>query len=242
MQSSVSDMDATLTECCAPIFNLVEALRDPESAEQVPATLRAEVEQAFIELERKAFEVQWPTSVTRDVRFGMAAYVDETVLSSRWPHKFDWMVKPLCVEFFGESNAGEAFFRRLTELREDLKANRAVVELYYSCLQFGYQGCYRLRGYEQLQALVATLRAQLEDLRGAVPRSLADEAVPESRLVYRISGNQPYWVMLSIGGAILMGMFLTYGSLMKESLSVSAEHLNEQELTSRMDSEISNDD
>lgn len=242
MQGPITEIDATLTEVCTPIFNLVESLRDPDQAEQVSAQLRENLERAFLELERKAFEVQWPAPLTRDVRFGMAAYVDEMVLSSRWPHKFDWMVKPLCVEFFGESNAGEVFFQRLAELREDLSANRTVVELYYCCLQFGYQGCYRLRGYEQLQALSATIRAQLEDLHGAAPRDLADQAVPESRLVYRIGGNQPYWVMASIGAAALVSMFLAYGSVMKESLTVSAAHLAEIQVTTRMESENHDND
>ena len=230
MQAEYSELDATLVEGCAPIFNLVEPLRNPDRAESVPAELRKDLEQAFLELERRAFEKQWPSSMTRDVRFGMAAYVDEMVMSSRWPHKFDWMVKPLCVEFFGESNAGEAFFDRLEELRQDLSNQRLVVELYFSCLQFGYQGCYRIRGYEPLQALVANLRAELEDLNGPVPRDLADQAVPESRLVYRIGGNQPYWVMASIGAAAMMSLFLAYGAMMRTSLEDSAEHLIEREM------------
>lgn len=229
MHAEYGELDATLVESCAPIFNLVEPLRDPAMAESVPPELRKDLEQAFLELERRAFEKQWPTAMTRDVRFGMAAYVDEMVMSSRWPHKFDWMVKPLCVEYFGESNAGEAFFSRLEEMRQDIPAHRLVIELYFSCLQFGYQGCYRIRGYEPLQALIANMRAELEDSKGPVPRELADQAVPESRLVYRIGGNQPYWVMASIGAAVIMSLFLAYGAMMKTSLEESAEQLIERE-------------
>lgn len=242
MDAGFRELDATLVESCAPLFNLVEPLRDPIQAEAVPAEMRKDIEQAFLELERRAFEKQWPSQVTRDVRFGMAAYVDELVMSSRWPHKFDWMVKPLCVDFFGESNAGEAFFTRLEELRQDLPNQRLVVELYFSCLQFGYQGCYRLRGYEPLQALIANLRAQLEDMSGSVPRELADKAVPESRLVYRIGGNQPYWVMASIGAAVIMSMFLAYSAMMRTSLEESASHLVEREvMTSQANREAIDD-
>lgn len=225
MDTRSHDMEAVLVESCSPIFNLVEPLRQPEQADLVESSLRADLEQAFVELERRAFEHQWPSAVTRDVRYCMAAYVDERVMSSRWPHKFDWMVKPLCVEYFGDSNAGEGFFARLDELRRGLPEHRAVAELYFSCLQFGYQGSYTLKGFDQLQAYIATFRAQLDDLRGPVNRELADQAVPERQLVYRIGGNQPYWVMAAVGGALLVALFLTYGGLMKSALSGSADRL-----------------
>ncbi|MEX2365256.1 MAG: DotU family type IV/VI secretion system protein, partial [Pseudohongiellaceae bacterium] len=99
------------------------------------------------------------------------------------------------------------------------------VELYFSCLQFGYQGSYKLKGFDQLQAYISTFRAQLDDQRGPVNRDLADQAVPERRLVYRIGGNQPYWVMAAVGGALMVALFLTYGGLMKTALSASADQL-----------------
>ncbi|AJQ93819.1 type IVB secretion system protein IcmH/DotU [Gynuella sunshinyii] len=234
MEESLREMEAALVESTAPIFNLVEPLNIPEFADQVPESLRVDIEQAFIDLERRAFEKQWPATITRDIRFAMAAYVDELVMSSRWPKKFDWMVKPLCIEYFGESNAGEVFFNRLNELRQEFAKNRLVIGLFYTCLQFGYQGVYRIKGYDQLQAYLVSLRSQLEDSQGVVPRELADSAVPESKLVYRISGSQPYWVMVSIGAAILVTMVLAYGSIMKKSIVDSAERLTQKELTLRM--------
>ena len=233
MEETFCEMEATLVESTAPIFNLVEPLNVPELADQVPESMRTDIEQAFTDLERRAFEKQWPATIVRDIRFAMAAYVDELVMSSRWPRKFDWMVEPLCIEYFGESNAGEVFFSRLNELRQDFDKNRLVIELFYTCLQFGYQGIYRIKGYDQLQAYLVTLRSQLEDLRGIVSRELADSAIPESKLVYRIGGNQPYWVMASIGAAVLVVMVLTYGSVMRKSIVDSAERLTQKELTLR---------
>lgn len=214
------EVDAIIVECCAPIFTLAEGMNDDS-----PVNLRSEAEEAFLAFERKAFEKQLPSALVRDIKYATAAYVDEVVLSSEWPGKIRWMGRPLCVEFFGDSNAGEGFFKRLTELETDFAKNRAVLEHYYTCIQFGFEGIYRLLGYERLQALQARLREQLDDVRGPVNRQLADSAAPESRLVYRLSSRQPYWVMAALSGALLMGMVALYGHFTRESIEQSSANI-----------------
>ncbi|ADZ92887.1 DotU family type IV/VI secretion system protein [Marinomonas mediterranea] len=252
MDNQLNILDATLVEGAAPIFSLVEARIasanskgiEPNSTEvnlqmqdvgqeagsaQDSISFRKSIEQAFTDLERRAFEMEWVASMTRDVKFALAAYVDEAVMSSNLEEKLEWMSKPLCIEYFGESNAGEAFFTKLDRLREDLKDNQVTVSLYYVCLQLGYQGMYRIKGYERLQAYLATFRGQLDDTFSAAPRTLGEAAIPENKLIYKIGTRQPYWVMLSVGGAVLVSMVLAYGAVMKYSLNESAHRMEQAE-------------
>ncbi|TDO95538.1 DotU family type IV/VI secretion system protein [Marinomonas balearica] len=252
MDSQLNILDATLVEGAAPIFSLVEARiasnepSNAESTQQEPEVassqshetgasnnesidFRKAVEQAFTDLERRAFEMEWSAAMTRDVKFALAAYVDEAVMSSNLESKLEWMSRPLCIEYFGESKAGEAFFDKLDLLRENLLENQVTISLYYVCLQLGYQGMYRIRGYERLQAYLSTFRNQLDDTFSAAPRTLAEAAIPENKLIYRIGTRQPYWVMLSVGGAVLVSMVLTYGAVMKYSLNESAHRIEQAE-------------
>lgn len=216
--------DAIMVECCAPIFGLTAYLQQPE---QLTTSFRDDVEEAFLALERKAFEKQLPPTLVRDLKYAMAAYTDEMVMSSGWSGRMQWLSRPLCVEFFGDSNAGEGFFNRLTELEAVAAENRLILEHYYTCIQLGYQGIYKLYGQERLLALQSNLRSLLDELRGPVNRTLADSAAPESKLVYRLSGQQPYWVMAVLFSSAMIGMFAAYGNYTQDAVAASSVAISE---------------
>lgn len=218
--SDTATTDSIIVECCAPIFSMTGQLSDPD---QVPDNFREEVDEAFLAMERKAFEKQLHPTLVRDIKYAMAAYTDEMVMGSGWPNKTAWVMRPLCVEFFGDSNAGEGFFTRLEVLQQDPAKHFLVLEHYYTCLQLGFQGVYKLHGLERLQALQSTLREKLDERRGPVERTLANSAAPESKLVYRISGRQPYWVMAAISAALVVVMLTIYSSNTRSAIAESAE-------------------
>jgi type VI secretion system protein ImpK len=218
-------LDSLIVEVCSPIFTELTPLQVGEQADNATDDLRAIVEKQFVMLERRFFECQVAPEITRDVKFAMAAYSDEVVLNSRWPNKYDWMAKPLAIEFFGDSAIGENFFVRLDELRTQSEPNKDVLQLYYSVLILGFQGKYRLSGYDQLQAYIAAFRTEIEKFNSSVSRVLADNASPESLVSSRIVGGQSYWVMATVLVAVILGMTFFYSSKMQEEIGVSAEKI-----------------
>ncbi|MFQ3292171.1 DotU family type IV/VI secretion system protein, partial [Reinekea sp.] len=114
----------------------------------------------------------------------------------------------------------------LEQHKQDFKSNLAVIQLYYSVLQFGFQGQYRLDGYEKLQAVMNNLQVELDQQIGTVERKLADDSAPENKITYQLVGRQPYWVMVAIGSAVLMMLVLNYGSQTQQAISESAHSIS----------------
>jgi len=218
-------LSAAIVEACSPAINLVTPLLRAENADGMSVDLREQTEEAFVSLERKFFEYQIDAETVYDIKFGVAAFADEIIMSSRWEHKYTWMSKPLVVNYFGESSAGTRFFERIDELRADYASNAPVIEFYYTLLQLGFQGKYRIEGFEKLQAYISTLRLEIDKNAGQVERLLADVAVPESTLSYRIAGKQSIWVMCITAVASLFFMVLVYSNLMESAISDSAENI-----------------
>lgn len=227
------ELDALIVEVCAPIFTQLVPLQTPEAADQAPDDLRALVEKSFVMLERRCFECQVSPEHIRDLKYAMAAFADEVVLNSRWEHKYDWMARPLAVDFFGDSAIGQNFFNRLQQLREKPEENSAILQLYFSVLSLGFQGKYRLEGYDQLQAYISTFRIELEQLTSGVSRILADNAAPETQLRSRIAGQQSYWVMGVLFVAAVLSMTLVYSSKTQQAITASATSIKQLSLPER---------
>ncbi len=216
-------LDALIVEVCSPIFSLLTPLQVAEAADAAPDDLRESVEKSFVMLERRCFECQLAPEIIRDIKFAMAAFSDEVVLNSRWPNKYDWMAKPLCIEYFGDSAVGQTFFDRLNVIRAENTPNVDVLQLYFSVLVLGFQGKYRLDGYDQLQAYISAFRIEIEKFNAGVSRVLAENASPESKITSRIAGAQSYWVMAVLLVASLLGMTLLYSSKTQQAIARSAD-------------------
>jgi len=196
-----------LLECCTSLFALMTPFKAADRGAGVPENYRDNIIAGFNELERMAFEREITMQVVKDARYALAAYIDEVVLSSDWPGRLDWMARPLQLEFFGEHLAGEGFFSRLAELRQDGARNLDLIELYYVCLQMGFEGVYRLKGIEQLMALQVDLRSQIENHRGGTTSRLSPNGLPKEGMLARARREIPYWV---IGTVTLAVFFFTY--------------------------------
>jgi type VI secretion system protein ImpK len=197
-----------LLECCAQLFAVAVPLRSANRATEVGADLREQVLNGFDVLERTAFERQISTAVVQDAKYALAAFIDEAVLGSSWSGRMEWMNRPLQLEQFGEHLAGEGFFTRLANLRQGGEQNMDLLELYYTCLQLGFEGMYKLRGLEQLMALQVDLRSQIDGYRGVADPRLSPEGVAKAGMFARMGRHIPYWVIVVVTTA---GLFFGYG-------------------------------
>lgn len=144
---------------------------------ELPAceTLRRRVLLLFETLKSKAqLAGVIPTDVD-DVRYALAAYLDEMIQYAEWPGKAEWTRQPLQAILFSESKAGSTFFSRLQQVR---KRSKGALEVYYLCLVLGFQGEYRLGGAHELEELIDDLRRELT--QGTSPKISVHGMRPEA--------------------------------------------------------------
>ncbi len=210
--STSSPVNAVL-ECCSELLAIVMPLRGGRGSAELPEDFRERVLGGFDTLERMAFERQLATSTVQDAKYALAAFVDESVLASEWSGRLEWMSEPLQLEFFGEHLAGEGFFRRLGALRQGGEANADTLELYYVCLQLGFEGVYRMRGLEQLMALQVDLRSQIDGYRGVPDPRLSIHGAPRVGVLQRVGRHLPYWVIASVTMAVVLSGYAGYAAV-----------------------------
>ena len=192
---TVGDQDNPLLESCSNLFSLTVPLATGDRGEKLTDDYREKILSAFAELEREGFEKQLASNDVNEAKYALAAYIDERVLSSSWHGKTDWMGRPLQLEFFGDHLAGEGFYEHLKKLRQAGERNLAILEVYYVCLQMGFEGMYRMRGSEQLLALQVDVRSQINDYRGRPTREISPHGVPDIGLLETVGREVPYWVI-----------------------------------------------
>jgi type VI secretion system protein ImpK len=116
-----------------------------------------------------------------EIRYALAALVDEVVLSKGGPLREFWLTQLLQLKYFGENVAGDMFFERLAVLRRD-PSRTEVLKVYYLCLMFGFRGKYRVRGGE----------LELLDVIDAVRNELVRAKVIPADSLLSPNGQRPY--------------------------------------------------
>jgi type VI secretion system protein ImpK len=217
-----------ILECCAPLFSLLLPLKNAAAAEKAPSDLREQVIDLFDVLERMGYEKGLTSTEIQHARYAMAAFTDELIMGSSWPGRLQWMSKPLQLEFFGENSAGQGFFERLEKLRQSGDKHRNLLELFYLCLQMGFEGVYRLKGLEQLMALQVDLRSQLEDSIGKVDRVLSPNGKPKEGLIFKVGRNVPTWVIGSVTGAVMMFLYFGFSWVVHNDAAKSSDQIEKQ--------------
>ncbi len=145
-------------------------------------------------------------------RFAVAAYLDEMVLSSKWPAGEDWPSQPLQYELFGTHEAGVEFFRRLETIRKGGgSSNPDLLELYYHCLVLGFEGQYTLAGREKRQSLIRDIARELGNIRGGMPE-LSPHGRRPDELIHVVKPNRLPWVVCgaSVAAAVVCFIMLTF--------------------------------
>lgn len=216
-----------LLECSASVFALTARLKRNIEGESL-SDYREQITKAFDVLERMAFERQIETSTVQDAKYALAAFVDEAVLASDYPGRMEWMSNPLQLQFFGEHLAGENFYQKLNALRQSGEKNLELLELYYTCLQLGFEGMYRMRGLEALMALQVDLRSQIDGYRGIVDPRLAPEGKPKTGIIARVSRHIPFWVIGVVTIGLVFFSYAGYSVLLSKQVDASLQKIDRQ--------------
>ncbi|HVK71636.1 MAG TPA: DotU family type IV/VI secretion system protein [Polyangium sp.] len=140
---------------CSDVLSLILQLRNSRDL-PAPDILQRRVLQLFDTMMQNGREARIPEQDMIDAKFALAAFADEVIYHSSWPGKTQWLSNPLQLQFFQLNTAGDQFFVNLDNLHG--QRNRShVAQIYFLCLALGFQGKYRLRHQEGLQAVVEGL-------------------------------------------------------------------------------------
>jgi type VI secretion system protein ImpK len=147
-----------LSELCTDFFLFGMQIRSGNVELPACQTLKRRVLLLFETLKNQADRAHVSPTDVEDVRYALAAYIDEMVQYADWEGKHEWAAHPLQAQLFGESRAGVGFFDRLQEVR---RRSPAALEVYYLCLTLGFQGEYGISGSHELDDLIEDLQREL---------------------------------------------------------------------------------
>jgi type VI secretion system protein ImpK len=153
----------------------------------------------------------------RQAKFPLVAFLDETVISSNWHRKDEWLTEPLQIKLFDTFNAGEDFFKNLNNLRQKTSSNKDVLEVYYLSLTLGFKGMYQLQSPETLRRVVDDLNIELHpELYNSI-EAISPNGKPKENFIQIIKVGIPLWVYPVTAVIICIIFYLIM------SLSISAK-------------------
>lgn len=197
-------LETSLDALAAPVLELVLQLR---AKQLTPSNdLRPRVAEMLKHLEERGLALRYTEEQIRTVKFALAAFVDETVLTADFPLRDVWEKYPLQLEYFGEHLAGVKFYERLEELLKKPEENGELIEIYYLCLLLGFKGRYNIYFEDQLKEVIKKTADELRRIGRLVDMELSPhwraadqpEPPPDPRL--------PLWA--KIGSGVAAGLFV----------------------------------
>lgn len=186
-------------------------LKDPGDAE----TLRQKVDEQFRGLESRARQGGVPLEDVQLVKYAIAAFIDESILTSAWPAKDVWSGKPLQLEYFNDFSAGEEFYVKLEAVRAGANPRKAeILEVFYSCLALGFRGKYvDLQGMEKKKVLMDTLAREIKAAKPAVAAGLSPAWKPPEEAAALVQAL-PAWLVPALGGVVVLLLFIVMAILL----------------------------
>lgn len=174
------------------------------------------VDQFFGQFERNAKKMGIGFDDVSDAKYAFCALLDEAILASNSAIRPAWEIRPLQLRYFGDHLAGENFFSKLEQLRNQGASRIQALEVFYLCLLLGFEGKYVFEGSEKLNYLVTRLGEEIQHLKGQQQEFAPHWRAPdEIRNIIR--HEVPLWVYVALLGIIGLSCFLTLNWLLGRS-------------------------
>jgi type VI secretion system protein ImpK len=148
----------------------------------------------FKRFENNARQIGFDNEKIHFAKFALVAFLDETIITSSWSHKDEWISDPLQIKMFDTFNAGEEFFTHMMQLRQKTSINKEVLEIYYLCLSLGFKGKYQLQSPENLRRIIDDLNLELHPEAYRSREMLSPNGRPRQSLVQTVKTGFPLWV------------------------------------------------
>ena len=211
-----------LVAAANPLLNIIPQLR-ASMEHPNPSALRESLARGIREFEARARTVGIPTEKIIAARYALCTLIDENAANTPWGASGAWAQHGLLALFHGETEGGEKFFQVLARLAENPQANLDILELMYICLQFGFEGRFRVieGGSRQLEAVRQRLLSIIRKQRGEYERDLSGSWQGVATRGQARLGWMPLWVVGAVTVLLLLGIYLGF----KLSLSGASDRL-----------------
>jgi type VI secretion system protein ImpK len=177
-----------------------------------PTALRDSLAQGIRQFEAQARAAGVPTEKIVAARYALCTLIDETATSTPLGASGAWAHQGLLALFHGEVGGGEKFFQLLARLAENPQANIDLLELLYVCLEFGFEGRYRVTegGQRQLEAIRQRLLMIIRKQRGDYERDLSPNWRGVSAASQRRLGWMPLWAVGAVSALLLVVIYVGF--------------------------------
>ncbi len=201
-----------ISELCSDCFMLTLQLRAANEYGD-PLVLRNKILELLDSFERQALTEGIEQAKVQSAKFAIAAFIDETIMSSEWEQRSEWLSNPLQLKLFNCFNAGEEFYTRLSQLRQRQRENVEVLEVYFLCLSLGYRGKYQLEAPEQVRTIIDDLHKDINQSLGKIPELLSPNGLPHDEIVNVVKERIPAWVIVVAAFSIGLFFYITMSYL-----------------------------
>ncbi len=199
------DKKKNLSDIASECFILILQLRATTNYGTADV-LKSKVLDMFDKFENNSRKIGVDNEKVRLAKFALVAFLDETIISSDWSEKNEWLTEPLQIKLFDTFNAGEEFFTNMSTLRQRTSANKDVLEIYYLCLSLGFKGKYQLQSPENLRRIIDDLNLELHPEAYRSIDLLSPNGKPRQSIVQTVKTGLPLWIY-PVGAIVILLMF-----------------------------------
>ncbi len=191
-----------LTAAAEPLILALGPLSQPQTLDSL-GPLQQHLLDALDDFNIDAAAQGIPEAQLDHACYALCALLDETILASTWGAK-GWADYSLLTARYNEGFGGETFFERVQQAGTLRGDGVALLEFFHLCMSLGYSGRFHPRrhtsnGIEYLRQQIASLVRQFRQ-----PLPLLSPAA--DGLAHQPRGL-PIWVLASIVGALLLGVY-----------------------------------
>jgi type VI secretion system protein ImpK len=201
---------SSLPDLAASAFSLILSLRTSANYGR-ESELRKRIGGYLDQIDKEGRDAGIAREDLEAAKYPLVAFIDETILNSRWEGRESWRERPLQLDLYGETVAGERFFERLEKLRARGESKADQLEIYYLCLALGFEGKYKLAGVERLRRLTDEVRRELGYSRSKLARAaIAPNGRRRESNKKGVDDGLPIWKIAgaSAGGLLLLFLLL----------------------------------
>jgi len=201
------DRKKNLSDLASECFMLILQLRATNNYGNAPE-LKTRIGEMFDRFEKNARQTGLDNEKVHYSKFALVAFLDETIISSEWLEKEEWLAEPLQIKLFDTFNAGEEFFTYLSNLRQRTSINKDVLEIYYLCLSLGFKGKYQLHSPENLRRIIDDLNLELHPEAYRSIDALSPNGRPKQGFVQTVKSGLPVWVYPAAAVVLLIIFYI----------------------------------
>jgi type VI secretion system protein ImpK len=205
-----------------PIFDLILRLK---AGIVTPSNeLRPKIAGMLDDFERRAERYRFNHKIVQVSKFGLAAFVDETVLTNNFPLKNEWEKNPLQLELFGEQLAGNKFFDKLDAMLKQIDVTQDAVEVYYFCMLLGFKGRYAIYEQDKLLSIMQETANALVKVGKIRPVELSPNWLANDQPKPPEKRGMPVWAKITAFGGlglafiVYMIMFLMSSKFLQDTV------------------------